>query len=429
MRLRFLFAGALAFACVSFAACTTSPSYTPTPTPPLPTPAPTIHLAGNQTQTFTYYYGFSKGKVQPPLVVKTSVKQQINTFATTPPSGISASATTDAQVSETDATSLQTNKSVTDNYVSTSGTSVYAYGAVTGIFAPAGGQSSTTTTVYGSPQQISAAAGTTWRNSPKATVDEMYSDGHYEDRSIASDGTYDETGTTYNVNQTLAKIKLSEQSTGAGFYRGPFEGTPSNTSFNFAAPSGSPSTIDITLFLNKNTYPEATIPSWFGEPPALYVDRIATTTATTPSACDARAGISATLDHRFRRTIDTIVGYVDNYDVKTYYTAEGPVCIVLDDFIDNYYDWQGDTPYFVLFSGNAKPIGTINTVETLLASSGSSSSSSARRAHFAATAATPVSAVAALAAEAHFAAQIEALHARLRKTMFQHIARFHGGAR
>ncbi len=437
MRLRLLFFGALAAASVSFAACSSGATFTPNsnstaqtpsqshiaptgahPATTLPTPAPELHLAGREWQAFTYKYGFPSP--QPPIEIVSKINDLVSAIPATPPPGLPSAITTNVQVLEKATTSLQQVTTWTYDYVAINGSDLFGYAKVSNITAPTYAQSSQTVTIFGSPQQETGAIGTTWKNTPERAVHETYSDGHYEDRSVASNGTYTETGTTYNLNGTLAKIQINEMASGAGSYMGPFEGTPSNTSFSFSAPKGTPAQIAITLFLNGQKIPQGSIPSWFGQPPPLWVERSFSRTATAPKECGAFAGKPAILDRRFQRTVDTIIGYVDIYEVKTYSDASGPMCIFLDDFIDNYYNWQGDSTAFLIVSPDDKPISTINTLEDLVRTSGS-----LPEARISPQAAAALEA----GAESHFKAKIEAVHAKLRAAMLNHLAHFNGGAR
>ena len=428
MRLRLLFVGAMAVAFVSFAACTSNTTnYTPTPTnpTPAPTPAPVTHLAGNETQTFTYRYGYPSP--EPPHVIKTKITDVVSTYPTTPPAGIPKAANQVVAVLETDVTSLQTVTSTTNSYVKPTGTSVFEYASDTSIMAASGAQSSNATVVYKTAQQVAdASPGVKWTNTPGAQIDETYSDGHYEDRTIASDGTYKEVGTTLNLDGSLAKIHLIEKPTGAGSYAGPFEGNPANTAFIFSRPVGTPPQINLVLYDYGQRIPQLSIPAWYAEPPPFYSEHSRSANATTPAACGTAAGTATVVNRTARQTTDTIVGYVDDYTVSTYSTANGPVCILLYDAIGNFYNWQGDSTAFLIVSPDAKPISTIVTAEALV---GHTHRSGARADEARAGTSGPLAAAVAAAAEAHFRGKIEALHAKLRDSMMHHFAVVNGGAR
>jgi hypothetical protein len=358
-------AGGSAALAALLAACTSSTiGTTPIPTTQ-PNPAPQVfNFQGNLKQTYTYYYGFPTQ--QPPVTIVQKIKQTFVNNTATPPPQFSNHVSNVVHTVETASTKLTTQNTVTDTYLSEGSSGYFEEGSIAQINAPDGGQSSTTTQIYKTPQILEENDGS-WTNSPASTFDQTFSDGHYQDRTIASDGTYVEKGTTFNLDATLAHIKIAEDPTGEGAYIGPFTGAPANTQFTFSAPSGTPPTIALTLYYEGKNIPELSLPAWFPLNPTFYTEKDTLTTGTSaPSSCGKHAGTSGDAVARTWTGLDTVIGYTESYSESTYDNGTDPVCIVISDSIANYYDWQGDTPAFVLVSSNAKPLSTIVTSETLV---------------------------------------------------------------
>jgi hypothetical protein len=394
---------------MALSACSGSVGTTPPSPTPLPPQPPSFRYAGAMTQHFAYAYGYPSQ--QPPITVRTTLSDRVTVNAAVPPPSISSDATDDVKIVETAATSLETNMTTTNAYVSSNAGSVLLYGAVSSIAEASGGQSSTTTTVYTKPQTLAEASGT-WSNSPASTVKETYSDGHSEDRTIAADGTYTENGTTFGLNAKPAPIVLQEEASGAGMYEGPFTGCPNGTAFRFSAPSGSPPTIALTLTSTVSYCSSSTASSidlWYATPPSFYGETDEADASTTvPVGCGKFKGTTAAEVRSEIVHLDTIIGYTEVTSTHTYVKDNAPVCILFSDDLLNYYDWQGDTPAFLLYSPNAKPISAVTTDESLVQKSASGSL----------PALTPEIVA---AARAHFAANVERARAKLLDAMIHRL--------
>ncbi len=399
MRLH-LIAAATFVASAALAACSSSVGITPPPPAPLPSPVPAEHYDGTLTQTYTYLYGYPSP--EPPNTSTTAIKGVVTVSPTTGP-GL-PSGTNDVHVKETDTTPLQSSTTVSDAYVHTSATQALLYGSVSELKAPQGGQSTHTTTSYVTPQTLSRSHGT-WTNSPAETIDEKYSDGHYQDRTIAANGSYEEKGTAFSLGGRMVGTEIVEESSGAGGYTGPFEGCPPKTSFLFtAAPKISVSLVSKPPVLGCEQA-AASIPDWYPAGPTLYreQDRVRSG-ALMPSSCGPSAGKRARLTERSSALLDTIIGYREHTDVSVFGPLQGPPdCIVFADEIDNYYDWQGDQISFFAFTDNGHPVSTILTDETVVFKSSSPDGASAI----------------VTAAQTHFGATLDAVRARLRDAMIR----------
>jgi hypothetical protein len=392
----------------ALSACSGTTGFTPPSPTPLPTSGPAYRYAGKMTQTYAYFYGYPSP--EPPTTIRTKVQDAVTLSPATQyylPAG-----TQDVHVNETDATVLQSTVTVTDAYVNTTSSKRVLYGSISEVKAARSAQSGHTTTTYVTPQILSESHGA-WTNSPAASIDEKFADGHYQDRTIEADGTYHEKGSTYALNGKLAGIEIDERSTGAGNYAGPFLGCPPATSWVFSA---SPH-ITVTLYSTVSYCELAAtpIPKWYLPSPTFYLERDRVEgSVTMPAECGSQAGKPARLTDRTISKLDTIIGYDEYTELSVFGSLSGaPVCIVLRDRIDNYYDWQADTPYTLLFTGNAKPVSTILTDQALVLVSGPSKG---------AAAVSPQAATAVAAgAQAHLFATLDIVRARLRDAMMRRL--------
>ena len=345
MILRRLFIGALMIASFSFAACSGAGNTVP-PSPPAPTPtaAQSLKLSGTMVQTYTYRYGFPSP--QPPLTVVTKIDQDVSATSGSAPAGYPRGSNLIVRVNETDKANLSKHASTTIAYVAYQASKDLLYASSTRIDAAGGAQSSISTTKYAAPRLITETGRATWSNSPARTIDETFSDGHDERRTVAADGTYVEDGTAMAYYGALANTKLYDRSSGAGSYSGPFLGCPPGTRFSFAAPSGTPLKILVALkSANPNcTFQPGTFPAWFQTSPTFYTETDGSKPRKMPSSCGAGKGHPANDVGSAIAFLDTIVGYVELTQTDAYSTARGLQCVVYRDTMLMYYDWQGDTP-------------------------------------------------------------------------------------
>ncbi len=360
MRRQFVAIGAVVVAGM-LTACSSSVGVTPPAPAPLPTPAPTFEYSGRAVQTYTYFYGYPSQ--EPPATIVTRLKETVTALPTRHyPAGA-----LDIHSDTLEKTALQSTHVVTNSYVSATAGSVLLYATTSKIESASGGQTTDAKTAYASPQIVSQKTGA-WTNSPAASIRESYSDGHYQDRTVAADGTYDEKGTTFALTGQIAPITIREAATGAGRYIGPFDGCPPKTAFEFtAAPN-----IELKLVSKPpSSFCEmqpTKITDWYPASPGFFNEHdTAKNGAAPPSEC----GLDEKRVHLTTRTVmslDTIIGYVEktNMVIVNSESKDVLLCMLLTDSISNYYNWQGDTPYFFLFTPNGKPVSTIVTDEKLV---------------------------------------------------------------
>jgi hypothetical protein len=415
VRLRFALAG-VAVSTAFLAACSSGTSCGfGCPPVTTPTPVPAVSLAGTETQAFTYHYGFPSP--QPPSTITTTIAQTVTVTPTSLASPFPAGAANDVNVAEKDTIDgLQTISLTGDSYEATSGNNVLLYGSVENTPATSNGQSTVDTLVYGAAQivdQSSANNGASWTNKPGSQFTEVYGDGHSENRTIANDGTYKETGYAQAPDGSgYVPVTLVETSTGAGSYDGPFFGRP-NINNNFYAPTGTPPTI--TAFLQIQGQKKIkifTIPAWFSSNPTFYTEQDSISTSpVVPSGC-AGAGAGFGTFHEVRHRVsrlDTIIGYTEQSETDTFENGSTVFCIVYSDTLKNWYDWNHDNVSNTIPAGTGKVLSQVVTGELLTTASSGSVGASAKS-RFARVApggaGIPIAAIGAL--QERFNAKIEA---------------------
>ncbi len=404
---RWLYATILSLSCGLLVACSGAsggalPSGRPTRTA---VPATRLELIGTMAQRYIYHYGFPKR--QPPLTVKTKITQHISITSGPAPEGYPAGSNQVVLIQETDETKPAKYESTTTAYVAQQQTQDLLYAFSTQISAP-GAQSSTSRTTYASPRVMVRNGVRAWSNSPARKIDEAFSDGHVEDRTIATNGTYIEDGTALNYAGTLTKTKLLDRSSGAGLYQGGFRRCSPDTRFTFSEPAGTPAKITYAEKSYDSYYcaqaPE-TVPAWFEANPTFYDEADSSRRTKIPSTCDAKDRGTVTDVRSRSRFLDTIIGYLEETQSDTYTGSRGIQCVVYSDTTLIYYDWQGDTTDEVLVSADAKPVAEVTTQEVLTARNGGPALPS----------------IAAVALGRHFLALMEPQRERLRTAMIHHL--------
>ncbi len=361
-----------------------------------------------------YTYRYRSPSTQPPLEITTKVDQEVSMAGGQAPKGYPVGSNQIVRIRERDETKLSTNSSTTVAYVASEPSEDLLYASSTQIDGAAGAQSSTSTTKYASPRVVSRSGAAEWSNSPARTIDETFSDGHREDRTVAGDGTYVERGTAVDYAGLLAPTTLRDMSTGVGFYAGPFLACPPDTAFEFSAPSGTPPRILLTTKSSATScgLTPFRFPASFVGNPTFYTESDTSKQTTVPSSC----GTPKQHANDVRSTtifLDTVIGYVERSQSDVYTAPQGTVCVVYSDTMLIYYDWQGDTPATLYLSTNAKPIASVVTQETLVVPNRG--------------AALPAIAVGVL--ERHFVASLEPQRERLRSAMIRQLTNVQGGVR
>jgi hypothetical protein len=280
------------------------------------------------------------------------------------------------------------------------------------------GVGDTVVTTYASPglqfAQTPERASNTWSNNEPQTYDQTLADGSTFNRTYPGAGIYTETDTIQGNGTNV----ITANTDGSGTYEIGKGSTAGDVLFTIGAPSGG----YISFAVSVNGTPAGTtlqVPLWYTLPLTFYSDTTlddGSPTTSLPSACASAGWVSPTYAFEsLVRTIDVtdpILGYteketIDTYDVPSYNNGTttvtlGPVCAVISDTVDTYYDYSFTTPFAAYVSGNAQPIMTNTIDETLALQQGSSLKA--------------LSASRAASVAAHFSSEIAARAAGIRFT-------------
>jgi hypothetical protein len=231
-------------------------------------------------------------------------------------------------------------------------------------------------TTYASPY-LTYLGSSNFTNDPPSTVNTTFADGTTYQQTYASNGTYSETDTLVGVAAAPNTITTNaDGSASYNIYNGYYGTTLAVT---MSAPSGG--AITFTTAQGGQSSNTLTIPAWFSANPTLYSDSTAVTTgASLDPSCTGSGllggGSSATEYLRTISTIDPALGGTETETIKSYVvpdytgsTTVGPVCVVISDVQDLYYDFLLDTPYLAYVSGTGSPLQTNTFNETFYFSS------------------------------------------------------------
>ena len=388
-----------------------APGASPTPTPaaslapgqtPSPTPSPVVsgniyHPGDNGDQftmsgslTITYNRNNQYPTPEPTSTTFATVTQ---TVAVTNPALFNGTSGVEFAISEIDAQSApqsQTFGDTLDAYFQ------YTNNMVNGNFLSLGSKETDDTgymtTLVNGPNDMLAdelpeASGQSWMNSAGRTI--TTNDGHGETSSTTynDDGSY--TGTiTYPEAASPAPNPTGSQLTntatlvantdGSADYQTPRFGTTDqyNYDYKIQAPTaaGSSGTITETTTVppaaGSSATPEAvatTIANWLpaSVPGSLASENDVDNGPTSlPSTCVVPAALAGSPNEivQTKMRIDPLNGELETTTTTTYDTANvGPVCVVLSDVQDNYYDFTGQngTGYF---SGTPQQVTNISEV-------------------------------------------------------------------
>lgn len=242
------------------------------------------------------------------------------------------------------------------------------------------GNGNVVATTYALPLQYAQtpeAAGNTWSGHTPATVNQTLADGTTIDRSYGSGTTY------YTETQTIpggyGSNVITANTDGSGSYA-LGHGTKQEIDVTIGAPSGG--NISVTVTPLGGTGQTIKVPSWlpasFGTS-GPYTDTTTDlgTVASLPSGCTSPVTPTPTIEHVQRQitSVDTVLGYVetetvDSYDMNGSTGWFGPVCSVVSDTLNQYYNWGLTTPFLIYLSPNAQPVQTNTLTETLSLGSG-----------------------------------------------------------
>jgi hypothetical protein len=193
-------------------------------------------------------------------------------------------------------------------------------------------------------------------NDPPSTVDATLADGTTTDRTYAATGTYTETDTIPGGG----KNTIAVNSDGSGTYNI----DASAIIFGYSAPTSGAITLTVT---EPGQAPQTlSIPAWFTSGAQLYSDTMKDNGAVSlPSPCAPNPLVTPTDDfHRVISLIDPVLGYTETETIDAFVVSGsptvGPACVVISDVVENYYDYNLDTPY-VIYPSLTSPAAPMQT--------------------------------------------------------------------
>ncbi|HVS45519.1 MAG TPA: hypothetical protein VMS32_02530 [Verrucomicrobiae bacterium] len=340
----------------------------------IPTPAPrpgtlgnTFTFMGTLTNTATYTYPSaipSPGALasMPPTTGTAQVTTAIAVQASPTPFFPVTASVVDVRSVETDAFALRSNVSTTDAWFGTSPRAYSLYGSSVND-----GSGDTFATQYLTPQTVDQLpeAAATWTNSPAATLVETDADGTNSVRTIAADGTYTD-------SQTIPlglTANIDVYADGSGGYGGTaFEAFGGFAGLFFGAPVSN--VVSIFAVLHAPIAIKVATPTAFFSPaPVLYSESDVLTndvafSSNTSCAVPSQFGVTGNQIVQTISRIDPVLGYTEAETITTYdQPGIGPVCIVMFDSQNYYYNYNNDDGTLTSFA-NVFGDGSLKSVLT-----------------------------------------------------------------
>jgi hypothetical protein len=273
---------------------------------------------------------------------------------------------------ETDAYALQTIKTSTDGvYAYATGPTNATLSIVSSAASDSNGVGYSTTFGAGNGllDVLPETQGTFGPNTAALTYAEKDQAGYARSRTVASDGSYVETGT-----DSLADIQTIKN---FADFSATYDATQySGYNFVLSAPVGSPAVITVAVKTGTTTRATYHIPSWI--PPGA--SKVSAETDVDNGATPYPAGCSVpskygTQGNQLVQTIQRIDPALGNAETQTTTTylapGVGPVCVQLADTVLTFYDYTLQNGYVVYVSNNALPLQATSLNETLTLQSAS----------------------------------------------------------
>lgn len=365
----------------------TPPTSTATPAPATPTPygyGDSMTFGGSQTTAATFDY--PSPSPYPSTSSTVTLAQSVAVGSSPNPYGPASAG--DFHTVETDAAALVTRTTTTDAWLGLSGSNLveYGYKSIDDSGNSLSAQFSTPVTL----DQYPETNGASWSNGAGTVFNEKDADGTKSTRTYAPSGTYVES-TTFNAIGVTTSITENADGSGIingnGYYLGgnvqdiaistPAPGGQITVTVNYVqpptpspAPSGQPSptpapTIAPAIY---------TAPAWYGTSPPVFYAQNTTVTAGVayPASCSVPPAYGTSGNELVQTTnrLDTILGYTDAQTQTTYTNPQyGPVCVVLSDVQNDFYDYQDDfaaaNGFHLHFPGTVLSTTTIERTLTL----------------------------------------------------------------
>lgn len=367
------------------------------PTPPTPTSTPvttptpyalgdSMTFSGSRVTAASFSY--PSPSPYPATSATDSLTQTVAVSASPNPFGSLTAG--DFHTVETDVAALVTHTTTTDAWIGISGSDLVEYGYKSAD--DSGDSMSVQPAAPAILDQNPETNGASWTNGAGATYTEKEADGTATSLTYNANGTYSETTTNTGtrVNTTIVENADGSGSLSAnGSYLGGnvdnivFSAPAANqvtVTVNYvqppqptAAPSGQPSPTPAPT-IAPLVY---TAPAWYGSGTPSFYSQVTTVTtgAAYPVSCSVPSAYGTSGGKLVQTTtrLDAILGYTDTQTQTTYTNAQyGPVCVIVSDVQNEYYDYQDDfaaaNGFHFHFPGT--PLSTTTIAQTLTLGTG-----------------------------------------------------------
>jgi hypothetical protein len=242
------------------------------------------------------------------------------------------------------------------------------------------------TYAYTTPYEIDAVPeelGTSWTNTAAETIAQTDADGNTYNRTVNANGTYSEAQLLYPdafdcvANGVQCTMTLTENADGSGSYVGPaftqMQDIAGKQGLQFYAagvnplPTGLPLVNKIAITLQGTPAPTpsaghtasptstprivATPPEWYGSSAPVFYSESDQDVADVsfPGSCNVPSvyGSSGNEVEQSINQVDTVMGFTETTTTDTYVSPSyGPVCLVLNDTVNGYYNWASSQGEF-----------------------------------------------------------------------------------
>jgi hypothetical protein len=361
----------------------------PPTTPPSPTPTPTPYALGDSmtfsgSSTTAATFSYPSPSPYPATSATDTVSQTVTVTASPNPFGSLSAG--DFHTVESDTAALATRTTTTDAWLVLSGAKLLEFG-----YKSVDDSGDSLSAQFPAPlvmDELPETNNASWSNSGAAIFAEKDADGTSSNRTYDASGLYAETTTYTGLGVTTS---ITENADGSGIINanGNYLGGAVQN-LTFSAPAGGQ--VTVTANYVQPPAPAATIapliytaPAWYGTgTPQFYSQNTSVTTNVGyPVSCSVPSSYGTSGNKLVQTTnrLDTIMGYTETVTQTTYTNTQfGPVCVVISDVENDYYDYQDDfqAANGAHFHFPGTPLSTTTIGQTLTLQAGAVVKSSGR---------------------------------------------------
>lgn len=343
-----------------------------------------LSFSGTKLQNDVYTY---PSPTLPPTAVTTNVTQNVTVSSVANPYG--AGNVNDLHSVEADAAPTQTQTSTADYYEQTVPMSTGSLSQVELLgYNAVDDQGNKTAVTYPSPlvlDEMPDAAGLLWTNSPAEQYNWTSSGTETDQRTVNADGTYTETDVQARGSDAISAADAADYSGQVAFQFSGSNGIVTET-WQLSPPASGAITATIVeqpLGGAPKTLGAYSVPAWFATTTPLYSE---TDVDNGPKAFDAKCGNLSALGTQGDQLVQTIAqldpaqGTMETTTTTAYNVVGfGPVCVIVADDTQSFYDYKVDVPYSFYYDNGAKPLQDTTISETLAINPSTSTTGAARR--------------------------------------------------